>query len=129
MVRCLGINRTKYGIQDAGNMKTTAKQDGDEWVINGTKNWITYKSGDIAVVIVRHCGEIEIHGMTAFAVERGTPDSKCSKEDKLGMRTSETAEMIFEDCRVPNENMLGEVGEGFIQAMKVLDYGRISLLL
>jgi len=123
-----GLTEPNTG-SDAGNMKTTAKKDGNEWVINGTKNWITHgKSGDIAVVIVR-TGEVgDSHGMTAFVVERGTQGFKAGKkEDKLGMRTSETAEMIFEDCRIPEENMLGKVGEGFIQSMKVLDGGRISI--
>ncbi|MBO3698933.1 acyl-CoA dehydrogenase [Roseivirga sp. E12] len=123
-----GLTEPNTG-SDAGNMRTTAKKDGNDWVINGTKNWITHgKSGDVAVVIVR-TGEVgDSHGMTAFVVERGTAGFKAGKkEDKLGMRSSETAEMIFEDCRVPEENMLGNVGEGFVQAMKVLDGGRISI--
>ncbi|MHA7099795.1 acyl-CoA dehydrogenase [Roseivirga pacifica] len=123
-----GLTEPNTG-SDAGNMKTVAKQDGDSWVLNGAKNWITHgKSGDIAVVIAR-TGEVgDSHGMTAFVVERGTPGFKAGKkEDKLGMRTSETAEMIFEDCRIPAENILGKVGEGFIQSMKVLDGGRISI--
>jgi alkylation response protein AidB-like acyl-CoA dehydrogenase len=123
-----GLTEPNTG-SDAGNMKTTAKKDGKEWVINGTKNWITHgTSGDIAVVIVR-TGEIgDSHGMTAFVVERGTPGFKTGrKENKLGMRTSETAEMIFEECRVSEDNILGEVGHGFIQSMKVLDGGRISI--
>lgn len=123
-----GLTEPNTG-SDAGNMKTTAKKDGNDWVINGTKNWITHgKSGDIAVVIVRTGKVGDSHGMTAFAVERGTPGFRAGKkEDKLGMRTSETAEMIFEDCRVSEDNMLGNVGEGFIQSMKVLDGGRISI--
>jgi len=123
-----GLTEPNTG-SDAGNMKTTAKKDGDHWVINGTKNWITHgKSGDVAVVIVRTGERGDSHGMTAFVVERGTPGFKAGKkEDKLGMRSSETAEMIFEDCRIPAENMLGNEGEGFIQAMKVLDGGRISI--
>ncbi|WP_422355521.1 acyl-CoA dehydrogenase [Roseivirga pacifica] len=123
-----GLTEPNTG-SDAGNMKTVARQDGDSWVLNGAKNWITHgKSGDIAVVIAR-TGEVgDSHGMTAFVVERGTPGFKAGKkEDKLGMRTSETAEMIFEDCRIPAENILGKVGEGFIQSMKVLDGGRISI--
>ncbi|MEQ9423897.1 MAG: acyl-CoA dehydrogenase family protein [Cyclobacteriaceae bacterium] len=123
-----GLTEPNTG-SDAGNMKTTAVKDGDEWVINGTKNFITHgKSGDIAVVIAR-TGEIgDSHGMTAFVVERGTPGFRGGrKEDKLGMRASETSEMIFEDCRVPNENILGEVGDGFVQSLKVLDGGRISI--
>jgi len=123
-----GLTEPNTG-SDAGNMRTTAKKDGDHWVINGTKNWITHgKSGDVAVVIVRTGETGDSHGMTAFVVERGTPGFKAGKkEDKLGMRSSETAEMIFEDCRIPEENMLGQVGEGFIQSMKVLDGGRISI--
>ena len=123
-----GLTEPNTG-SDAGNMRTTAKKDGDHWVINGTKNWITHgKSGDVAVVIVRTGETGDSHGMTAFVVERGTPGFKAGKkEDKLGMRSSETAEMIFEDCRIPEENMLGKVGEGFIQSMKVLDGGRISI--
>lgn len=114
---------------DAGGMNTTAVRDGDEWVINGSKNFITHgKSGDIAVVIVRTGEKGDSHGMTAFAVEKGTPGfSAGRKEDKLGMRASETTELIFENCRVPHENMVGEEGDGFVQAMKVLDGGRISI--
>ena len=123
-----GLTEPNTG-SDAGNMKTTAVQDGDYWVINGAKNWITHGiSRDIAVVIVR-TGEVgDSHGMTAFVVESGTEGFKGGrKENKLGMRLSETAEMIFEDCRVHKDNILGNVGEGFIQAMKVLDGGRISI--
>lgn len=123
-----GLTEPNTG-SDAGNMRTVAKKDGDDWVLNGTKNWITHgKSGDVAVVIAR-TGEVgDSHGMTAFVVERGTKGfSGGRKEDKLGMRTSETAEMIFEDCRVPASNVLGEVGDGFVQSMKVLDGGRISI--
>ena len=123
-----GLTEPNTG-SDAGNMKTTAKQEGDYWVLNGTKNWITHgKSGDLAVVIVR-TGEVgDSHGMSAFVVERGTPGfSAGKKENKMGMRSSETAEMIFADCKIPAENLLGKVGEGFIQSMKVLDGGRISI--
>lgn len=114
---------------DAGGMATTAVQDGDEWVINGAKNFITHGiSGDVAVVIVRTGEKGDSKGMTAFVVERGTPGFLAGKkENKLGMRASETAEMIFQDCRIPDTNRLGEVGQGFIQAMKVLDGGRISI--
>ena len=114
---------------DAGGMSTTAVKDGDEWVINGAKNFITHAiSGDVAVVIVRTGEKGDSHGMTAFVVEKGTPGfTSGKKEDKLGMRASETAELIFDNCRVPEENILGEVGDGFIQAMKVLDGGRISI--
>ncbi|MBT5859504.1 MAG: acyl-CoA dehydrogenase [Flavobacteriales bacterium] len=114
---------------DAGGMATTAKKDGEFWVINGSKNFITHAiSGDIAVVIVRTGEKGDSHGMTAFAVEKGTEGfSSGKKEDKLGMRSSETAELIFDDCRVHESNILGNVGDGFIQAMKVLDGGRISI--
>jgi len=114
---------------DAGGMNTTAVKDGNEWVINGAKNFITHaKSGDIAVVIVRTGEKGDSHGMSAFVIEKGTPGfSSGKKEDKLGMRASETAELVFDNCRIPEENLLGKVGDGFIQAMKVLDGGRISI--
>ena len=114
---------------DAGGMDTVAVRDGDEWVINGAKNWITHGiTGDVAVVIVRTGEKRDSHGMTAFVVERGTPGFRGGrKENKLGMRASETAEMIFENCRIPHANMLGNEGDGFIQAMKILDGGRISI--
>jgi alkylation response protein AidB-like acyl-CoA dehydrogenase len=114
---------------DAMRMKCTAKKDGDHWVINGTKTWITHgKSSDMVVAIVRTGELLDSHGMTAFVVERGTPGLKAGKkEDKLGMRCSETAEVIFEDCRVHESQILGNVGDGFIQAMKILDGGRISI--
>jgi alkylation response protein AidB-like acyl-CoA dehydrogenase len=114
---------------DAGGMATTAVKDGEYWVINGAKNFITHAiSGDIAVVIVRTGEKGDAHGMTAFAIEKGTPGfSSGKKENKLGMRASETAELIFQDCRVHESNMIGNEGEGFIQAMKVLDGGRISI--
>ena len=114
---------------DAMRMKCTAKKDGKDWVINGTKCWITHGiSSDVMVVIVRTGELLDSKGMTAFVVERGAPGLKAGKkENKLGMRASETAEVIFEDCRIPEENVLGEVGQGFHQAMKVLDGGRISI--
>ena len=114
---------------DAGGMATTAVKDGDYWVLNGAKNFITHAiSGDIAVVIARTGEKGDSHGMTAFVIEKGTSGfSSGKKEDKLGMRASETAELIFDNCRVPNENILGSVGDGFVQSMKVLDGGRISI--
>lgn len=114
---------------DAGGMSTTAVKDGDHWIINGAKNFITHgKSGDVAVVIVRTGEKGDSRGITAFVVEKGTPGfSSGKKEDKLGMRASETAEMVFTDCRIPDANRLGPVGDGFIQSMKVLDGGRISI--
>ncbi|WP_072319018.1 acyl-CoA dehydrogenase family protein [Sinomicrobium oceani] len=114
---------------DAGGMNTTAVREGDEWVLNGAKNFITHgKSGDVAVVIVRTGEKGDSRGMSAFVVEKGTPGfGSGKKENKLGMRASETAELVFNDCRIPDANRLGEVGEGFIQSMKVLDGGRISI--
>jgi alkylation response protein AidB-like acyl-CoA dehydrogenase len=123
-----GLTEPNTG-SDAGNMRTVAVKDGDHYILNGAKNFITHgSSGDVAVVIAR-TGEVgDSHGMTAFVVEKGTPGFKGGrKEDKLGMRASETAEMIFEDCKVDNSQVLGEVGEGFIQSMKILDGGRISI--
>ncbi|MGH2642859.1 MAG: acyl-CoA dehydrogenase [Chitinophagaceae bacterium] len=114
---------------DAGNMKCIARKEGNEWILNGTKCWITHgKSGHVAVVIAR-TGEVgDHHGMSAFIVERGTPGfSGGKKENKLGMRASETAEMIFDNCHIPEENLIGREGEGFIQSLKVLDGGRISI--
>jgi alkylation response protein AidB-like acyl-CoA dehydrogenase len=123
-----GLTEPNTG-SDAMNMKCVARKEGDEWVINGTKCWITHgKSGDVAVVIARTGDVRDSHGMSAFVVERGTPGfSGGKKENKLGMRASETAEMIFDNCRIPAANMLGNEGEGFIQSMKVLDGGRISI--
>ncbi|MCK9480736.1 MAG: acyl-CoA dehydrogenase family protein [Bacteroidia bacterium] len=123
-----GLTEANTG-SDAMRMQCVAKQDGNDWVINGSKNWITHgKSGQVAVVLARTGELLDSHGITAFVVERGTPGFKAGKkENKLGMRASETAEMIFEDCRVPKENILGNVGEGFIQSMKILDGGRISI--
>ncbi len=114
---------------DAGGMNTVAKRDGDYWVINGSKNFITHGiSGNVAVVIVRTGEKGDSRGMTAFVIEKGTPGfSAGRKEDKLGMRASETTELIFENCRVHQANMLGKEGEGFHQSMKVLDGGRISI--
>ena len=123
-----GLTEPNTG-SDAMRMKCTAVLDGDHWVINGTKNFITHgKSGDIIVAIVRTGELLDSHGMTAFAIERGTPGFNAGKkEDKLGMRASETAEVIFDNCRVHKDNVIGEVGEGFIQSMKILDGGRISI--
>ncbi|SMP10321.1 Acyl-CoA dehydrogenase [Muriicola jejuensis] len=114
---------------DAGGMNTTAIREGDDWILNGAKNFITHgKSGDIAVVIARTGEKGDSHGMTAFAIEKGTKGfSSGKKEDKLGMRASETAELVFDNCRIPDENRLGEIGDGFIQSMKILDGGRISI--
>lgn len=125
-----GLTEPNTG-SDAGNMRTTAvlNASGDYYILNGAKNFITHgRSGDVAVVIAR-TGEVgDSHGMTAFIVERGTPGfAGGRKEDKLGMRASETTELIFTDCRVPVENVIGKVGDGFVQSLKVLDGGRISI--
>lgn len=123
-----GLTEPNTG-SDAGNMKTTAVKEGNEWVLNGTKCWITHGiSAELAVVIAR-TGEPRTSGnSTAFLVERGTQGFKAGKkENKLGMRASETAEMIFDNCRIPDANRIGEVGDGFRQALKILDGGRISI--
>jgi alkylation response protein AidB-like acyl-CoA dehydrogenase len=125
-----GLTEPNTG-SDAGNMRTTAVLDasGEYYILNGAKNFITHgRSGDVAVVIAR-TGEVgDSHGMTAFIIERGTPGfAGGRKEDKLGMRASETTELIFTDCRVPVVNVIGKVGEGFVQSLKVLDGGRISI--
>jgi alkylation response protein AidB-like acyl-CoA dehydrogenase len=123
-----GLTEANTG-SDAMRMKCVAKEDGDDYILNGTKNWITHGiTGDVAVVLARTGELLDSNGITAFVVERGTPGFKGGKkENKLGMRASETAELIFEDCRVPKANILGKVGDGFKQAMKVLDGGRISI--
>lgn len=123
-----GLTEANTG-SDAMRMQCVAKQDGDHWVINGTKNWITHgKSGDVAVVLARTGDLLDSRGITAFIIERGTPGFKAGKkENKLGMRASETAELIFEDCRIHKDQILGQIGEGFVQAMKILDGGRISI--
>jgi len=123
-----GLTEANTG-SDAGRMQCVAHQDSDHYVINGTKNWITHgRSGNVAVVIARTGELLDNNGMTAFIVERGTPGfSGGKKENKLGMRCSETAEMIFDNCKVHKNQILGKVGEGFKQALKVLDGGRISI--
>ena len=123
-----GLTEANTG-SDAMRMKSTAVKDGEYWIINGTKNWITHGiSGEVAVVLVRTGDLLDSHGITAFIVERNTPGfSGGKKENKLGMRASETAELIFEDCRIHESQILGKVGEGFSQAMKILDGGRISI--
>lgn len=128
LIGAWGLTEHNTG-SDAGGMHTTAVKDGNFWVLNGAKNLITHgKSGDIAVVIVRTGEKGDSRGITAFVVEKGTPGfTSGKKESKLGMRASETAELIFSDCRIPDANRLGEVGEGFNQSMKILDGGRISI--
>ncbi|WP_027418930.1 acyl-CoA dehydrogenase family protein [Crocinitomix catalasitica] len=123
-----GLTETGTG-SDAGGMATTATRDGDFYVINGSKNFITHAiSGDVAVVIVRTGEKGDSHGMSAFIIEKGTPGFMSGKkENKLGMRASETAELIFNNCRVHKDQLIGKEGDGFIQAMKILDGGRISI--
>ena len=128
MIGAWGLTEPNTG-SDAGNMKTIAVQEGDEWVLNGTKSWITHGiSGDVAVVIARTGDRRTSNNSTAFIVERGTAGfTGGKKENKLGMRASETAEMIFDNCHINDSQRIGEVGDGFHQAMKVLDGGRISI--
>lgn len=123
-----GLTEANTG-SDAGNMRCVATRDGDDWILNGTKNWITHGiSGNVCVVLARTGEPRTPNNVTAFIVERGTPGfSAGKKENKLGMRASETAELIFDNCRISDAQRMGEVGEGFKQAMKVLDGGRISI--
>ncbi len=123
-----GLTEPNTG-SDAGNMKCVAEKDGNEWIINGTKSWITHgRSSDVAVVICRTGEPRKRDNSTSFIVPRNTPGfAGGKKENKLGMRASETAEMIFDNCRVPDSAIMGNVGDGFKQAMKVLDGGRISI--
>ncbi len=123
-----GLTETGTG-SDAGGMNTTAVLEGNEWVLNGSKNFITHgKSGDVTVVIARTGEKGDSRGMSAFIVEQGTKGFTAGKkENKLGMRASETCELIFDNCRIPAENLIGKEGDGFVQAMQVLDGGRISI--
>jgi len=123
-----GLTEPNTG-SDAGNMRTIARKDGDYWILNGSKNFITHgKSGNIAVVIARTGEKGDSHAMTAFVLEKGIEGFYSGrKEDKLGMRCSETTELIFDNCMVHESHVLGEVGEGFIQSLKILDGGRISI--
>ena len=123
-----GLTEANTG-SDAGNMRCTATRDGDDWILNGTKNWITHgKSGNVAVVLARTGEPRSKNNVTAFIVERGTPGfSAGKKENKLDMRASETTELIFDNCRISDAQRIGEIGDGFHQAMKVLDGGRISI--
>jgi len=123
-----GLTEANTG-SDSGNMKCVATRDGNDWILNGTKNWITHGiSGNVAVVLARTGAPRAKNNISAFIVERGTPGFTAGKkENKLGMRASETAELIFDNCRISDSQRMGEVGEGFYQAMKVLDGGRISI--
>ncbi len=123
-----GLTESNTG-SDAMRMECVAEKEDDYYVLSGTKNWITHgKSGDIAVVLARTGELLDSHGITAFVVERGAKGfTSGKKEDKLGMRASETAELVFDKCRIHKDQVLGKEGEGFIQAMKILDGGRISI--
>ncbi len=123
-----GLTEANTG-SDAMRMKTTAVRDGDHWVLNGTKNWITHGlSGDVAVVLIRTGDLLDSNGITAFIIEKGTPGFSAVKiKEKLGVRASETAELIFDNVRIPDSNVIGEVGAGFKQAMQILDGGRVSI--
>lgn len=123
-----GLTESVTG-SDAMRMATTAEKKGNKWVLNGSKNFITHgNSAEVMVVVARTGEKGSSKGISAFVVERGTPGFlQGNKEKKLGMRASETCQVLFENCEIPEENLLGEVGEGFIQSMKVLDGGRISI--
>lgn len=123
-----GLTEANTG-SDAMRMKCVAVKEGDYYVLNGTKNWITHGiSGNVAVVLARTGELLDSRGISAFIIERGTPGFKAGKkENKLGMRASETAELIFDNCKIHKSQLIGKEGEGFIQAMKILDGGRISI--
>lgn len=123
-----GLTEANTG-SDSGNMQCVATKDGDDWVINGTKNWITHGiTGDVAVVLCRTGEPRTKNNVSAFIIEKGTPGFAAGKkENKLGMRASETAELVFDNCRISNAQLMGKEGEGFKQAMKILDGGRISI--
>ena len=123
-----GLTEPNTG-SDAGNMSTVAIREGNDWIINGSKNFITNgKNGNVTVLITRTGEPGDKHGATAFIIEQGTPGFTAGrKEDKLGMRASETVELLFQNCRVPDSQRLGEIGDGFVQSLKVLDGGRISI--
>jgi alkylation response protein AidB-like acyl-CoA dehydrogenase len=123
-----GLTEANTG-SDAMRMQTTAVKDGNDWIINGAKNWITHGlSGDVAVILVRTGELLDSNGITAFIIEKDMPGFSAVKiKDKLGVRASETAELIFDNVRVPQENVIGNIGEGFKQAMQILDGGRVSI--
>ena len=123
-----GLTEASSG-SDAGAMRTTATRDGETWVITGSKQFITHgRDGDVIVVMAVTNRAKGSRGISAFVVERGTPGFRAGKkEDKLGMRASETSEVVFENCRVPAAQMVGAEGQGFINALQVLDAGRIGI--
>jgi alkylation response protein AidB-like acyl-CoA dehydrogenase len=123
-----GLTEPNSG-SDAAGAKTTAVLKGDKWVLNGNKTFITNGHyADVAVVIAVTDKTQGTHGLSAFVVEKGTPGFRPGKkENKLGLRASDTSELIFEDCEIPSENLLGKLGEGFVDSMRVLDGGRVSI--
>ncbi|MFT4734388.1 MAG: alkylation response protein AidB-like acyl-CoA dehydrogenase [Algoriphagus sp.] len=123
-----GLTETETG-SDAGGMHTTAVKEGNYYIVNGSKNFITHAiSGDVAVVMVRTGDKGDSHGMSAFIIEKGTPGfSSGKKENKMGMRASETACLFFDNCKIHKDQLIGNEGEGFVQALKLLDGGRISI--
>jgi alkylation response protein AidB-like acyl-CoA dehydrogenase len=125
---CWSLTEPQAG-SDASGTKTTARLEGDCWILNGAKTFTSNGSyADICVAMAVTEKVAHKHGISAFIIERGTPGFRAGKkENKLGLRASDTAEIIFEDCRIPKENCLGEPGEGFIDSLKVLDRGRISV--
>ena len=114
---------------DAGGTRTTAKLDGDTWVLNGSKTFTTHGSvGDVCIVFAVTDPDKGKHGISAFVIEKGTPGFRPGKkEDKMGLRASDTSEVVMEDCRLPQDQLVGRRGEGFIDAMRILDGGRISI--
>lgn len=128
MIGCWALTEPNSG-SDAGGARCTATRKGDRWVLNGTKTFITNAAyADVCVVVAVTKKGVGTHGLSAFIVERGTPGFRVGKkENKLGLRASDTSELIFEECEIPDENMLGEEGQGFVDAMRVLDGGRISI--
>lgn len=128
MLGCFGLTEPNYG-SDAGNLQTSAVQDGDEYVLNGNKMWITNGGvADIALIFARTDKQAGPRGITCFIVEKGTPGFATKDiHDKLGLRASNTAELILQDVRVPKENMLGPLNKGFGVAMSTLDNGRYTV--
>ena len=127
-IGCWSLTEPGAG-SDAAGTRTTARRDGDGWLLNGAKTFTTNGHyADVCVVMAVTDRQAGKHGISAFVVEKGTPGFRAGKkENKLGMRASDTAELIFEDCRVPAGNLLGELGHGFVDALRVLDGGRISI--
>jgi alkylation response protein AidB-like acyl-CoA dehydrogenase len=125
---CWSLTEPQAG-SDAGGTKTTARLEGDYWILNGSKTFTSNGTyADICVAMAVTDKAARKHGISAFIIEKGTPGFRVGKkENKLGLRSSDTAEVIFEDCRIPKENCLGQPGEGYVDSLKVLDHGRISI--